>query len=51
MIEAGLLISKKSLECAELQNIIAAQAGNETYAKAIMNHMGLTVTTDCNDFQ
>ncbi|MDE7366693.1 MAG: hypothetical protein K2N24_05000, partial [Lachnospiraceae bacterium] len=46
MVEAGLLTSKKSLEYAELQNIIAAQVGNETYAKAIMNHMGLSVATN-----
>ena len=46
MVEAGLLTSKKSLEYAELQNIIATQVGNEAYAKAIMNHMGLSVVTN-----
>ncbi|MCM1496704.1 MAG: hypothetical protein NC089_13025 [Bacteroides sp.] len=46
MVEAGLLTSKKSLEYAELQNIIATQVGNEAYAKAIMNHMGLSVATN-----
>lgn len=46
MVEAGLLKSKQSLEYAELQNIIAIKVGNEEYAKAIMNHMGLTVATN-----
>ena len=46
MVEAGFLTSKKSLEYAELQNIIATQVGNEAYAKAIMNHMELTVATN-----
>lgn len=51
MAEAGLLKSKQKLTNAELQNTIATQVGNESYAKAIMNHMGIAVAIEGEEAQ
>ena len=51
MLEAGLLKSKTALTNAELQNIIATKVGNEAYAKALMQHMGLSVAIEGEEAQ